>query len=112
VLGPRVEVVGSGDGAGRTLALPDRPVLGESGGAGDGGLVGASVGAEGVGRTVGGDAAELGHAGRARVEAAVVLDDVVFGLRAVDPAVDGEVGAAAAGRVVAGVDDLSRGCQS
>lgn len=93
-------MVGGGDGAGGTLALPDRPVLGEGGSASDRGLVGASVGALNVGRAIGGDTAELGHAGRAGVEATVALDDVVLGLGAVDPAVDGEVRAAAA-RVVA-----------
>jgi hypothetical protein len=96
VLGPGVEVVGSGDSAGSTLVLPDRPVLGESGGSSNGGLVGAGVGAESVGGTIRGDRAELGHAGGAWVEAAVGLDDVVLRLRVVDPAVDGEVRAAAA----------------
>jgi hypothetical protein len=37
------------------------------------------------------------------------FDDVVLGLRVVDPAVDGEVGAAGAGRVLAGVGDGSGG---
>jgi len=106
VLGPGVEMVGSGDSAGRTLVLPDRPVLGEGGSASNGRLVGAGVGAESVGGTVRGDRAELGHAGRARVEATVVLDHVVLGLRVVDPAVDGEVRATAARGVVARVGDL------
>jgi hypothetical protein len=35
------------------------------------------------------------------------LNNVVFGLRVVDPTVDGEVGAAGAGRVLTGVGDLS-----
>jgi hypothetical protein len=35
------------------------------------------------------------------------FDDVVLGLRVVDPTVDGEVGAAGAGRVLAGVGDGS-----
>lgn len=35
VLGPGVEVVGSGDGTGSTLVLTDRPVLGEGGGTSD-----------------------------------------------------------------------------
>jgi hypothetical protein len=130
VLGPSVEVSSSVDSAGGTLALPDGPVLGESGGAGDGGLVGAGVGALHVGRAVDGDGAELGHAGGAGVEAAVAVkrfvrefvfffggcliddlrfDDVVLSLRVVDPAVDGEVGAAGAGRVLAGVGDGSGG---
>ena len=106
MLGPGVEVVGSGDGTRGTLALPDRPVLGESGGTGDRGLVGASVGALNVGGTVGLDRAKLGHTRTAGVEAAVALNDVVLGLGAVDPAVDGEVRAAATGLVVTRVGDL------
>lgn len=35
MLGPGVEVVGSGDGTGSTLVLTDRPVLGEGGGTSD-----------------------------------------------------------------------------
>jgi len=105
VLGPGVEVVGSGDGTGSTLVLTDRPVLGEGGGTSDGGLVGASVGAESVDGAVRGDRAELGHAAGARVEGAVALNDVVLGLRVVNPTVNGEVRAAVAGRVGAGVLD-------
>lgn len=110
MLGPSVEVVGGGDGAGGTLALPNRPVLGEGGSASDGRLVGAGVSAESVGRAVGGDGAELGHAGRAGVEATVALDDVVLGLRAVDPAVDGEVGTTGARAVSTRVLDLPAKC--
>lgn len=106
VLGPGVEVVGGGDSAGGTLALPDRPVLGEGGSASDRGLVGASVGALDIGRAVGGDAAELGHAGRAGIEPAVRFHDIVLGLGVVDPAVDGEVRAAAARVVASLVGDL------
>lgn len=109
VLGPGREVVGGGDGTRGTLALPDGPVLGEGGGTGDRGLVGASVGALDVGGTVGLDGTKLGHARTARVEAAVALDDVVLGLGAVDPAVDGEVRTAAAGLVVTRVGDLPDG---
>ncbi len=105
MLGPGVEVVGSGDGTGSALVLTDRPVLGEGGGTSDRGLVGASVGAEGVDGTVRGDRAELGHAAGARVEGAVALNNVVLGLRVVDPAVDSEVRAAVARRVLTGVLD-------
>ena len=138
MLGPGVEVVGGRDGSRGALALPDGPVLGEGAGAGDGGLVGARVGALHVGRAVRGDRAELRHAGGAGVEAAVGLgiellvlchnqvegagieDDntvspntithlhnVILGLRVVDPAVDSEVGTAAAGGVGARVGDGS-----
>jgi hypothetical protein len=79
VLGPSVEVSTSVDSARSALALPDRPVLGESAGAGDGGLVGAGVGALHVGRAVDGDGAELGHAGGAGVEAAVTVKRFVRG---------------------------------
>ena len=103
-------MVGSGDGTGGALVLADRPVLGEGGSTSDGGLVGAGVGAQGVGGTIRGDRAKLGHARGARVEATVVLDDVVLGLGVVDPAVDGEVRAAAAGGVAAGVGDLPDDC--
>ena len=70
-----------------------------------GGLVGASVGAESVHGTVRGDRAELGHAAGARVEGAVALNNVVLGLGVVDPAVDSEVRAAVARRVLARVLD-------
>jgi hypothetical protein len=110
VLGPGVEVVGSGDGTGRTLVLTDRPVLGEGGGTSDRGLVGAGISAESVDGTVRGDRAELGHAARARVEGTVVLNNVVLGLRVVDPAVDSEVGAAVTGRVGTGVLDGPAKC--
>ena len=112
MFGPSIEVVGSGDGTGGTLALSDGPVLGESGSAGDGGLVGTGVGALDVGGTVGLDFTELGHARAARVETSVGLDDVVLGLGVVDPAVDCEVGAAATGLVVARELDLPDTCQS
>ena len=60
-------------GAGGALVLPDGPVLGEGAGAGDGRLVGASVGALHVVGAVDVDRAELGHTGAAGVEAAVRL---------------------------------------
>lgn len=105
VLGPGVEVVGSGDGTGGTLVLTDRPVLGEGGGTSDRGLVGASVGAEGVDGAIRSDRAELGHAAGARVEGAVALNNVVLGLRVINPAIHSEVGAAVTGRVGTGVLD-------
>ena len=70
-LAPRIEVVRRSDGTSNPLLRADGPVLGESGGAGDGGLVGAGVCALHVGRAVDGDGAELGHARGAGVEAAV-----------------------------------------
>ena len=70
-----------------------------------GGLVGASVSAESVDGTVRGDRAELGHAAGARVEGAVALNNVVLGLRVINPAIHSEVGAAVTGRVGTGVLD-------
>jgi hypothetical protein len=96
---PEAEMVGHGDGATGALLLAHGEVLLESRGARDGGLVVAGVGADLVGAAVGSQGAEtLGLA--AGVVVAVVLHDVVLGLRRVHPAVDGEV-AAAVGRVAA-----------
>jgi hypothetical protein len=67
------EVVLEGDGTGGTLALADGPVLGESAGTGDGGLVGALVGAHGVCGAVRSDGSELGHTRRARIITAVAI---------------------------------------
>ena len=97
-------------GAARPLALAHAPVLREGAGAGDGRLVGAGVGAEGVGAAVGLDGALVGGAAAgAGVVGAVGLDDVVFGLRGVDPAVDGQVRARARGGVGGGVGDVAGG---
>jgi hypothetical protein len=73
VLGPGTEMSCCVYSAGSALVLPDGPVLGEGAGSGDGGLVGASVGALHVVGAVDVDRAELGHAGGAGVEAAVGL---------------------------------------
>lgn len=105
MLGPGSEDVSSGDRARSALGVADSPVLGKGAGAGDRGLVGTGIGAERVGGAIRADGSELGHAGGARVEAAVGLDDVVLGLGRVDPAVDGEVRAAGAGAVGGGVGD-------
>ena len=85
----------------------------EGAGTGDGRLVGALVGADGVAGAVGVDGAELGDARRARVVVAVVLDDVVLDLGRVDPSIDGQVRAGAPGGVRGGVGDGAAGsCQS
>lgn len=87
-------MVASGDRAGGALGLADRPVLLEGGSTSDGRLVSAGVGADSVDATITGDGSELGDTGLASaagVVRAVRLDDVVLGLGAVDPAVDGEV---------------------
>lgn len=100
-------MVASGDRAGSTLGLTNRPVLLEGRSASDGGLVGAGVGADSVDTAIAGDGTELSDTrltGAARVVRAVRLDNVVLGLGAVDPAVDGEVRASAGG-VRGGVGD-------
>ena len=75
--GPCAEVSAHVDGAGRALALADRPELLEGRGALDGRCVGALVGVDIVDAAVDGDRALLGGAG-AGVVGAEVLDDVVF----------------------------------
>lgn len=107
VLGPVGKVVASGDRAGCALGLADRPVLLEGRCTSDGGLVGTGVGADSVDAAITGDGTELSDtrlAGAAGVVRAVGLDNVVLGLGAVDPAVDGEV-RATSGLVVGGVGD-------
>ena len=59
---PVLEVVAGGDGAAGALAGTDGEELLEGRGAGDGGLVGAGVGADLVAGAVGGDGAEGGGA--------------------------------------------------
>jgi len=103
---PGGEVVGDGDSSAGALVLADREVLAESAGTLDGRLVDLGVLADLVGRAVAGDAADsLGATDRARV-VAVVLNDVVLGERAVDPAVDSKV-RALVGRVATAVVDDS-----
>lgn len=107
VLGPVSKVVSSGDGTRSTLGLANGPVLLEGGSTSDGRLVGAGVGADSVSSAIAGERAKLGDTrltSTAGIVRAVGLDDVVLGLGRVDPAVDGEVGAAA-GLVVGGVGD-------
>ena len=77
---PGCEVVGDRDGAGRALALSDRPELLEVRGALDGRSVGALVGVDVVGAAVGGDRSLLSGAG-AGVVGTEVLDDVVLDQR-------------------------------
>ena len=73
-------MVGDCDGAGRALALADRPELLEGRGALDGRSVGALVGVDVVDSTINGDRSLLGGAS-AGVVGAEVLDDVVFDQR-------------------------------
>lgn len=92
MLGPEVEMVGSSDSSGGALALSNGEVLCEGARSRDGWLVGTSVGADGVGASIRGDGTKV--RGSAAGVVGVVFDDVIFGLRRVDPAVHGEVGVA------------------
>jgi hypothetical protein len=98
---PSVEVVLHVDGAADTLGRTDRPVLLESPGAIDRGLVGAGGDIDIVGAAVGVEAA-LERGARRGVVGAIVLDHVVLDERVAGPAVDGEV-AVALGRERAAV---------
>ena len=104
MLGPEVEMVAHSDGTRRALTLSNGEELREGARSRDGWLVGTSVGADLVCASVRGERTKaLGPA--ARVVIAVVLDDVVFSLRRVDPAVDGEIGARASSAVICRVGD-------
>jgi hypothetical protein len=86
-----------------TLGLANGPVLLESPGTIDGGLIGAGRDVDVVVATVGSDAA-LVRCARAGVVGPVAFDHVVFDERVAGPAVDGEV-AVAGGREGAAVVD-------
>jgi hypothetical protein len=86
-----------------TLGLANGPVLLESPGTIDGGLIGAGRDVDVVVATVGSDAA-LVRGARAGVVGPVAFDHVVFDERVAGPAVDGEV-AVAGGREGAAVVD-------
>lgn len=98
MLGPEVEMVAGSDSSRRALILSNGEVLREGARTRDGWLVCTSVGADGVCASVRGDGTKV-RCPAARVITAVALDDVVFGLRRVDPTVHGEVGARAGGAV-------------
>jgi hypothetical protein len=76
---PGIEVVSNGDRARRTEIRADGPVLLEGRCTLDGWLVGTGGLEDAVSRAVGGDLAEL-RGGAARIEAAVVLDDLWISL--------------------------------
>jgi hypothetical protein len=94
VLAPVVEMITRRHSAGGARALADREELRERAGTRDGWLVDAGASADVVGAAIGGDCAERCET-LARVVAAVVFYYVVFGLWAVEPAVDGQVRASA-----------------
>ena len=87
--------------------LAHGPELREGAGAGDGGLVDAGVGADGVDAAVGREGAEGGHVTKTWIVRAEVLDDVVLRLRVLDPAIDGEEGAGGRGLVGGGEGDVA-----
>jgi hypothetical protein len=104
MLGPEIKMVGSRDGPRRTLALSHGEKLRKGTRSRDGWLVVTSVGADLVGATVRLECTkDLGAA--ARVVIAVVLDDIVFSLRRVDPTINREVGARIGSIVVCGVSN-------
>lgn len=104
---PGVEVVRHVDGAASALVDTDRPVLVEGAGTLNGRLVDTLGPVDVVDRAVGGDAAELGGAGRGII-GAEVLNDVVFDERALGPAVDGKVRVAVGAVGTAIVDGAER----
>ena len=92
MLRPEAEMVGNSHRSGCARALSNGEELRERARSRDRWLVGPSVGADLVGASIGGDATKAcGRARAARVVITVVLDDVVFSLRRVDPAVHREV---------------------
>lgn len=90
VLAPVVEVGACGNSSRRTLALADGEELREGRCTGDRWLVVAGASADVVVASIGVDGAQSLET-LARVVAAVVLNNVVLGLRRVQPAVDCEV---------------------
>lgn len=92
MLGPEIEMVASRDSSRRALALSNGEELREGARSRDGWLVITSVGADLVGATVRGEGTKA-LSPATRVVVAVILDDIVFCLRRVDPAINREVGA-------------------
>jgi hypothetical protein len=107
---PSIKVVLHVNRATHTLGLADRPVLLESSGAVDGGLVGAGRDVDVVVAAVGRDTALVGGAG-AGVVGPVAFDHVVFDERVARPAVDGQVAVALGGEGAAVVDGAGFACQ-
>ena len=99
MLGPEVKMVASSDGSRRALTLSNGEELREGARSRDRWLVNTSVGADLVCAAVRGEGTKALRP-RARIVIAVVLYDVVFSLRRVDPTVHREVGARASGVVV------------
>jgi hypothetical protein len=92
-LSPSIEVVSSSNSTRRTLVLANTPVLVESSGTRDGGLVSANALIDIVGRAVRGHGAHVLET-TAGVVGAVGFEDVVLDQGVLAPAVDGEVGVA------------------
>lgn len=90
MLAPEVEMVAGSNSPRRALTLSNGKELREGARSRNGRLVVTSVGADLVCASIRGDGTKIcGPA--ARIVIAVVLDNVVFGLRRVDPAIYGEV---------------------
>jgi len=102
-LTPRIKVVTNINRATATLALTNRPPLGESSCTSNRRLVDTLAGVDIVGAAVAAETAlVLGAA--ARVVRAEILDNVVLDQRVAEPAVEGQVGVAA-GIELGGVGD-------
>lgn len=106
MLRPEIEMVGDSHCSGCACTFTNGEVLRERACSCDRWRVRPSVGADLVGASI------RVHGTKARGRAArvvitVILDDVVFGLRRVDPAVDSQVGAGARSAVLGRVGDRS-----
>lgn len=86
MLGPEAEMVASSDGSRRACTLSNGEVLREGARSRDGWLVGTSVCADFVCASVRREGTKASGPA-ARVVIAIVLNDVVFGLGRVNPAV-------------------------
>lgn len=107
MLRPEVEMVGNSHRSRCARALSNGEVLRERACSRDGRFVSSSVGADLVGASIRVHGTKA--CGRAaRVVITVILDDVVFSLRIVDPAVHSEVGRGARSTVFGRVGDSAR----
>jgi len=89
--GPRIEVVGSGDGSAGPMRLADTPVLLEGRGALNGWFIGAGGFVDVIRAAIGGHCALVRSAAAGWVEGAVAFDDVELDERARRPPVDRQV---------------------
>lgn len=107
MLGPEAEMVASGDSSRRALTLSNREVLRKGARSRDRWLINTSISADLVCASVRGEGTKTLSPG-ARVVVAVVLYDVVFSLRRVDPPIYREIGARISGVVVCRVGNRAK----